>query len=185
MVTTKTTTDRAPYSIRRAIEVIKQAVHIEQVAAEYGEFRLLGNGRLLGRCIAPDHEDKTPSMTVFTDTQRFKCFGCQAAGDVVDLEEIAARHVEVWTAVVALAERYGISLPRRPERWHEWTNEKDRRHKAILDALTRSYQRRYLRVFGGYLMDIEDAAEREEEAQRFYADLYPVARAAATNRLAR
>ena len=181
----QTTTEHQPYSIKKAIETIKTAVPIEQVATEYGEFKLAGTGRLLGRCIAPDHADRTPSMTVFTDNQKFKCFGCGLGGDVVDLEEIGGHHIETWTAVVALADRYGVELPRRPERWHEWTNEKDRRHKAILDALTRSYQRRYLRIFGSYLEDIGDLAEREVEARRFFEDLYPVARTAAANRMSR
>jgi hypothetical protein len=104
---------------------------------------------------------------------------------VIDVEEIGGLHVEAWTAMVALAERYGVELPRRPQRWHEWTNEKDRRHKAILDALTKAYQRRYLRVFGSHLKDIEDPAQREAEARTFWEDLYPIARAAAAQRMGR
>lgn len=176
---------RQPYMLRKAIETIKAAVRIEDVATEYGTFKLAGAGRLVGRCVALDHEDKTPSLTIYTDRQRFRCYGCGLGGDVIDLEETGGRHVETWTAVVALAERYGVELPRRSERWHEWTNEKDRRHKAILDALTRSYQRRFLRVFGGYLKDIGDPAERATEAKLFFEDLYPLARRAAMNRMSR
>lgn len=179
MIDASTAPERQRYAVRKAIEAVKDVVTIEQVAAEYGEFKPAGSLRLLGRCITPDHPDRTPSMTVYTDTQRFKCFGCGLGGDVIDLEEIGGRHVEAWTAMVALAERYGVELPRRSERWHEWQSEKNRRHTAILDALTRSYQRRYLRVYGYHLEHIEDPVEREEEAKRFYADLYPVARAAA------
>ncbi len=185
MQANQTTIERQPYSIRKAIEAVKRAVHIEQVAAEYGTFKLAGTGRLLGRCIAPDHTDKTASFTVFTDSQRFKCFGCGLAGDIVDLEEVGGQHIETWTAVVALAERYGVELPRRPERWHTWTNEKERRHEAIRDALAAKYQRRYFRVFGGYLETISEPAEREAEARRFYDDLYRVARNAANYRMGR
>jgi DNA primase len=180
-----TTGEHQRYSIRNAIETIKTAVLIEQVAAEYGKFKLLGNGRLLGRCVALDHEDRTPSMTVFTDSQKFRCYGCGVAGDVLDLEEIGGRHVETWTAVVALADRYGVELPQRPERWHSWHDEKQRRHKMIREALTRSYQRRYFRVFGGYLQDIGDPREREDEARRFFEDLRTVAVVAAENRMSR
>ncbi len=112
------------YMFKKAIEAVKDAVPIEQVAAEYGEFKLQGAGRLLGHCVAPDHKDKTPSLTIFTDSQRFKCFGCQLHGDVVDLERVAGRHAEAWTAVIALAERYGVELPRRSETWHRWHREK-------------------------------------------------------------
>ena len=180
-----TTGKRQRYSIRKAIQTIKTAVLIEQVAAEYTQLKFLGDGRLLGRCAARDHTDRTPSMMVFTDTQRFKCFGCGIAGDVLDLEEIGGLHVETWTAVVALAERHGVELPQHPERWHSWQDEKASRRKRIREALVTAYQRRYFRVFGSYLKDIADPAEREDEARRFFEDLRTVAVAAAENRMSR
>lgn len=35
-----------------------------------------------GRC--PIHADKTPSMTVYTDSQSWHCFGCNQGGDIFD-----------------------------------------------------------------------------------------------------
>jgi hypothetical protein len=80
-----------PASFRRQIEAVKNGVRIEEVGAGYTELRLLTSGRLLGRCVSPAHEDRTPSMTVFTESQRFKCFGlgCGVAGDVLDLVQLA------------------------------------------------------------------------------------------------
>lgn|ERR687893_114333 len=183
--TTGFTEECTPYGVRKGIEAIKDEVLIEQVAAEYGEFKLLGNGRLLGRCVAPNHTDRTPSMTIFTDTQRFKCFGCGLGGDVLDLEELAGRHVDTWTAVVELSLRYGVKLPERPQHWHDWQDEKARQRKMIREALAAGYQRRYFRVFGSYLEDIGDPREREDEARRFFEDLRTVAVIAAENRLNR
>jgi DNA primase len=177
--------ERPSHQIRRAVRAIKDAVSIERVAIEYGEFKQIGTGRLLGRCLAPDHEDKTPSMTLFTETQRFKCFGCGIAGDVIDLEELCGKHIEAWTAIVTLAERYGVELPQRPERWHEWQNDKARWRKMIREALANGYQRRFFRVYGTYLEDIRDPREREDEARRFFEGLRPVAVAAAENRMSR
>lgn len=164
MVETKTTTDQAPYSIRRAIEAIKQAVHIEQVAAEYGEFKLAGTGRLLGRCIARDHTDRTASMVIYTDSQRFRCYGCGLSGDLVDLEEIGGRHVETWTAVIALAERYGVELPRRLERWHKWQDEKSKIRDVADEARKAVRRERFFKylVLSGPEFEIEDAQERRE-----------------------
>jgi DNA primase len=179
------TPERQPYTLTKAIEAVKDAVSIEDVAAEYGAFKRAGAGRLLGRCIAPDHADRTPSMMVYPDSQKFRCYGCGLRGDVVDLEEIGGRHIETWTAVVALAERYGVKLPRRSERWHEWTNDKDRRRRMIRDAVAAGYQRRYFRVYGGYLQEIRDPAERKDEAQRLFDDLRPIALAAAEKRMSR
>ncbi|PLS83348.1 MAG: hypothetical protein CYG60_22095 [Actinobacteria bacterium] len=169
---------RGRYMFRKALEAVK-TIPIEQVAAEYGEFKPQGPGQLRGRCIAPDHTDRTPSMTVYTDTGRWRCYGCGMRGDVVDLEEMAGRHLEAWTAVRALAERYGVELPTRPKRWHEWQSEKSRRHDAIRDVRARLYQRRLFRMFAADLERIEDPAEREEEARTTYADLHVLAYACA------
>ncbi len=162
---------RPSYMFRRAIEAVKEAVPIEQVAAEYGEFKLLGAGRLLGRCVAPDHEDRTPSTTVYTERRKFHCYGCGLHGDVIDLERVAGRHLEMWTAVIALAERYGVELPTRSERWHKWSSEKTRRHDAIRDVRASLYRRRLFRMFASDLERIADPAEREAEARQIFADL--------------
>ncbi len=167
------------YMVKKAIETVKTAVRIEDVAAHYTDAKLLGNGRLLARCVAPDHEDRTPSMTVYTDSQRFRCYACGLHGDLVDLERVAGCHLEVWTAVQALADRYGVELPKRPQRWHKWSTEKGRRHDALREVRTRLYQRRLLRMFAADLERIEDPAEREEEAKKIYADLHTLAYACA------
>ena len=170
---------------RSAIEVVKGAVRLEQVAAEYGEFKFQGSGRLLGRCVSEAHEDRTPSLTIFTETQTFKCFGCQLRGDVIDLEELAGRHADTWTATVALSVRYGIELPGRPEKWHGWQDEKAKRRQMIRDALADSYQRRWFRIFGTFLSDISDPDEYEREAALFFDRLRTVAVGAAIHRMQR
>jgi DNA primase len=170
------------YMFRKALEAVKAAVRIEEVVAYYTDARLLGNGRLLARCVAPDHEDKTPSMTVYTDSQRFRCYGCGVGGDVLDLERVAGRHLEAWTAMRALAERYRVELPRRSQRWHDWSIEKGRRHDGLRDVRTRIYQRRFFRMFREDLAAIQDPAEREEEARKVYENLYGLARTCAIER---
>ncbi len=177
--------EHQPYGLRKAIEVIKNAVPIEKVAAEYGTFRLLGNGRLLGRCIAPDHTDRTPSMTVFTGTQRFKCFGCGLAGDVVDLEEIAGQHIETWTAIVALSTRYGVELPQRSERWHKRQDQKARVREAAKRCIADRYQRRLTRLYAPLALLGEETPEEEFEAlEELAAALWPVSLSLAAERMA-
>ena len=172
---------------RSAIETIKSSIRIEQVAMEFGQFKLLGNGRLLGRCVSPDHEDKTPSTTIFIETQSFKCFGigCQAQGDVIDFEKLAGRHSDSWTALVELSIRYGVDLPGRPGRWHAWQSEKAKRRQMIREALADSYQRRWFRIYGTHLRDIEDPGEYEHEATLFFERLRPIAVGAAIHRMQR
>lgn len=178
---------RRPYPVFKAIEKLKAEIPIEQVAAEYGAFKLLGNDRLVGRCVSPFHTDKTPSMTVFTDTQRFKCFGigCGISGDVIDLEEYAGKHADVWTAVISLAQRYGVELPQQPGSWHRRQDEKARDRAHLRRVVAARYQRRLFRVFGLYLEDIEDPNERREEGRLFFEDLRPLAESMAIRFLQR
>ncbi len=165
---------RPGYMFRKAIETVKDAVPIEQVAAEYGDFKLLGAGRLLGRCVAPDHEDRTPSLTIYTERRKFCCYGCGLDGDVIDLERVAGRHTEMWTAMIALAHRYSVKLPERSTRRHK-------RQRPVRDALEQvrinSVRRRMFRIFvRETLAHITDEDERREEARAIWDELERPAR---------
>jgi DNA primase len=61
--------------------------HVELVSEmERRGISLLSRGesaaRLEGHC--PFHDDSTPSLSVYRDSQQFHCFGCGAHGDVLD-----------------------------------------------------------------------------------------------------
>ncbi len=59
--------------------------------------------------LCPFHNEKTPSFTVNTERQTFKCFGCGEGGDVFTFVEKSER-VEFKEAMAILAERAGIQL---------------------------------------------------------------------------
>lgn len=61
------------------IEKAKQ-VQIEDVFTD--KLRTVGSHRKVGLC--PFHEERTPSFMVFTDSNTFHCFGCDAHGDVIE-----------------------------------------------------------------------------------------------------
>lgn len=48
----------------------------------YDGYLRMNGSRLMGRC--PFHEEGTPSFVIYTDTNDFHCFGCQAHGDAID-----------------------------------------------------------------------------------------------------
>jgi DNA primase len=164
-----------PASFRRQIEALKDAVRIEDVAAGYGAFRLMGAGRLLGRCVAPDHEDRTPSMTVYTDAQRFKCYGCGAGGDVIDLVRLAEGG-EAWEAMVSLSTRHGVELPGRSAAWYARQRRQAPMRSKIEDVRAQVMMRRLFRwVFEPMLASIEDEDERASMGAYVWADVLPLA----------
>ena len=59
---------------------LKARSDIEQIIGAYVNVKRRGRN-LVGLC--PFHSEKTPSFTVYPDSQSFYCFGCGAGGDVV------------------------------------------------------------------------------------------------------
>lgn len=64
--------------------------------------------RLVGLC--PFHSEKTPSFTVFTDTNSYHCFGCGAGGDVITFV-MAAENLDYLGALEFLCNRVGMKMP--------------------------------------------------------------------------
>lgn len=67
------------------------------------------NGRIY-KGLCPFHSERTPSFTVYPETQSYYCFGCGAGGDVITfMKEInSLSYIE---AVRALAQGCGMPLP--------------------------------------------------------------------------
>ena len=167
------TGSKRPAPMRPNVWAVKDAVRIEDVARDYGEFRAVGDGRLLGRCLDPRHEDRTASMTIYADTQRFKCYGCGEHGDVIDLV-VLAEGCETWEAMLILAQRYGVELPGRPDGWYR----RQERQKPVRDALGRLkveiMRRRLFQILEPMVMATEEEL-REEVAREVWAALLPQA----------
>lgn len=89
------------------IEDIKFRCPIEDVISSYVTLKKAGNN-YKGLC--PFHSEKTPSFTVFPQTQSYYCFGCGAGGDVITFT-MKNDNLDYADAVEALAARCGISLP--------------------------------------------------------------------------
>ena len=96
-------------------EYIQEVVRrndIEEVIGQYVQLRRRGR-TLSGLC--PFHNEKTPSFVVYPDTQSFYCFGCGAAGDVINFVR-KYNNLGYVESVKQLAARAG-TLRRRRLRW--------------------------------------------------------------------
>ncbi len=86
---------------------LRNANPIETVMGGY--VNLIRRGRNYV-CSCPFHSEKTPSCTIFTDTQSFYCFGCGAGGDVITFV-MKAENLDFSEAVKLLAQRSGMEVP--------------------------------------------------------------------------
>lgn len=53
-------------------------------------------------CLWPEHDDKSPSMQVYPDTNSVHCFACNKGGDVVELARRCVEPNEDWSVEDAL-----------------------------------------------------------------------------------
>ncbi len=103
---------------------LKQSNRIDSVMSSYVNLHRRGRNYV---CLCPFHSEKTPSCTVYTDTDSFYCFGCGAGGDVIAFIR-RIENLEYIEAVKFLAERAGISMPEDAE-----NNEYSRLKTKILE----------------------------------------------------
>ena len=92
--------------LQQLTEKIRQASDIADVIGSCVSLRPAGKN-LKGLC--PFHKEKTPSFNVMPDRQFFKCFGCNAAGDVFSFIQ-QREGVDFKEAREILARRANISL---------------------------------------------------------------------------
>lgn len=94
------------------VEQLKSSVDIVKVIREYvPSLKRIGGGtRYMGLC--PFHTEKTPSFSVHATHQFYKCFGCDAKGDMLKFV-MEIEGVTFPEALKLIAERNGIEMPKR------------------------------------------------------------------------
>ena len=104
-------------------ERLREQVDIVRVVGEYVRLRRVGN-RYSGLC--PFHNEKTPSFSVSSEHQYFRCFGCDAKGDVFKFVELI-EGLTFFEALKKLADQNGIALPKQ-----SFASDEETRLKAAL-----------------------------------------------------
>jgi DNA primase len=88
------------------IERVRTATSIVDVVQQAVQLRRVGQN-WVGLC--PFHAERTPSFTVRESTGRYKCFGCNAGGDVFTFVQ-EVEHLDFVGAVELLAAKSSIQL---------------------------------------------------------------------------
>ena len=86
---------------------LRMRCDIEQVISPYVNLKRRGKN-LVGLC--PFHNEKTPSFTVYPESQSFYCFGCGAGGEAIGFIR-RAENLDFTEAVRYLCDKSGMVMP--------------------------------------------------------------------------
>ena len=89
------------------LQELKYKTDITDIVSSYVTLKKRG-ATLVGLC--PFHNEKTPSFTVYPDTQSFYCFGCGAGGDAVTFIK-KIENLDYIDALKMLSQRAGLQMP--------------------------------------------------------------------------
>ncbi|MSW21249.1 MAG: DNA primase [Actinobacteria bacterium] len=109
------------------IEKVRSATSLVDIIQPYVALRRVGRN-WVGLC--PFHAEKSGSFNVREQTQRYRCFGCGASGDVFKFIQ-DMEHVDFVTSVEKLAGKVGIVLT-----YSSGSEARDRgRRKQLVEAM--------------------------------------------------
>jgi DNA primase len=107
-------------------EQVKASVDIVKVIEQYVRLKKSGGSpRYTGLC--PFHNEKTPSFSVHSTHQFYKCFGCGAGGDLFKFV-MEMEGVSFFEALKLVAERNGMAMPKR-----EYSDPEAKLRSALLE----------------------------------------------------
>ena len=108
-------------------EQLKSQLNIVDVIQQYVALKRQGSGaRYVGLC--PFHSENTPSFNVNGTLGFYKCFGCEAKGDVFKFIQ-ERENLTFPETLKLLAERYGIPMPER----HRSDDAETRKRAALFE----------------------------------------------------
>lgn len=164
----------------RPIDEAKRLVSVIDLADRLrgpGSLRRVGK-EWVGRCLIPDHEDRSPSFMVNPEENVWFCHGCLRGGDVVELARLAWGYDQrdAHVAAATLLREFGHDVPQRQPAWFRKQARQAPVRLALQDAARRRCQRRIYRwLFAPIVARLEDEAERLEEARASWEDAGQIA----------
>lgn len=86
---------------------LRNRADIESTISSYVNLKRAGR---ISKGLCPFHGEKTPSFTVYPDTQSYYCFGCGNGGDVITFIK-NIENLDYIDAVRFLADKNGLDMP--------------------------------------------------------------------------
>lgn len=123
------------------LQELKYKTDIEDIISTYVTLKKRGSTSV-GLC--PFHNEKTPSFTVYPDTQSFYCFGCGAGGDAIGFIR-KIENLDYIDAVKLLTERAGMQMPQ-----DGFDDSLSKKRRRVLEA-----NRAAAKYFHNYMMSDE------------------------------
>src|SRR5712691_1791030 len=148
-------------------ERVKQQADIVRVVGEYVQLKKAGQNF---RGLCPFHSEKTPSFNVHPVRQIYHCFGCGQGGDVFKFV-MEMEKCPFPDAIRIVAEKCGISLPRKKERSPE--ERKENQQRSVLVEIHREAQSFFVKQLEGTLEGkaarayLEDRGLNKDAIERF------------------
>jgi len=133
-----------------AVEQIKNQLPILGVLQNYYSVVPKKKGNTYW-CCCMFHQEKTPSMAIYPDNDRFYCFGCHKAGDQIDLVA-EAMHLNNQDAIKLLLKQLGLftELSEDERQAIERSRVKREQERALKEQQEAEIKAEYIR-----LVDIE------------------------------
>lgn len=102
------------------IEELKAKTDLVKFAKQYTELKQVGKGIWQGPCPHPDHNDRTPSFTVWQKSNSWSCYGCHSGkkgvdgnkgSDIFAFVQWINKDNSFRKAVEAVAKWNGVAIP--------------------------------------------------------------------------
>ena len=114
------------------IDLIRSKANIVDIIGDY--LALTKKGKNFA-CVCPFHDDHAPSMSISVEKQIYKCFSCNAAGNVFTFIQ-NYENISFIEAVKKVADKVGISLSMpMPEKVDKFKSE-----HAVMDLAAKFFQ---------------------------------------------
>lgn len=149
------------YISSEEVDMIRSKVNIVDIVGNYISLTKKGRNYV---CVCPFHDDHSPSMSVSFEKQIYKCFSCNAAGNVFTFVQ-NYENIPFHEAVRLVAESAGISLS---ESFKESIPQRNKVEFEIMELTKKFFQNNLKTEFGKEALNyLKERGINDEIISRF------------------